>query len=243
MDFGSINNCMSDQQKLSLSAASLSALTGGGLTYDDINNKMNDHEKLSLIASALTQLGGGSNVLRGRIALDLSSVSYAELADYAPPLGMPNEGLMVKQRELQVTLDGEGSAASFIGQDGEIVPWEDVISAIEKGEKVEITSIDHLGGKPIISEDGTSVTFEPDSSTFKQMLGTSTATTPVSGSEEVTSAVSISALGFIGSDFASANFGGSFYAFCIDIDYKREETGEISNPTILFIGLSVTELL
>ena len=59
MDFDSINNCMSDQQKLSLSAASLSALTGGSLTYDDINNKMNDHEKLSLIASALTQLGGG----------------------------------------------------------------------------------------------------------------------------------------------------------------------------------------
>lgn len=59
MDFDSINNCMSDQQKLSLSAASLSALTGGSLTYDDINNKMDDHEKLSLIASALTQLGGG----------------------------------------------------------------------------------------------------------------------------------------------------------------------------------------
>ena len=57
MDFDSINNCMSDQQKLSLSAASLSAITGGGLTYDDINNKMNDHEKLSLIASELTKLG------------------------------------------------------------------------------------------------------------------------------------------------------------------------------------------
>ena len=57
MDFDSINNCMSDQQKLSLSAASLSAITGSGLTYDDINNKMNDHEKLSLIASELTKLG------------------------------------------------------------------------------------------------------------------------------------------------------------------------------------------
>ena len=53
----SYNNCMSDQQKLSLSAASLSAITGSGLTYDDINNKMNDHEKLSLIASELTKLG------------------------------------------------------------------------------------------------------------------------------------------------------------------------------------------
>lgn len=63
MDFDSINNCMSDQQKLSLSAASLSALTGGSLTYDDINNKMNDHEKLSLIASALTQLDGGSGAI------------------------------------------------------------------------------------------------------------------------------------------------------------------------------------
>lgn len=72
MDFDSINNCMSDQQKLSLSAASLSALTGGSLTYDDINNKMNDHEKLSLIASALTQLGGGGETL----TINVGSTTY-----------------------------------------------------------------------------------------------------------------------------------------------------------------------
>lgn len=72
MDFDSINNCMSDQQKLSLSAASLSALTGGSLTYDDINNKMNDHEKLSLIASALTQLGGGGEAL----TINIGSTTY-----------------------------------------------------------------------------------------------------------------------------------------------------------------------
>lgn len=71
MDFDSINNCMSDQQKLSLSAASLSALTGGSLTYDDINNKMNDHEKLSLIASALTQLGGGE-----ALTINIGSTTY-----------------------------------------------------------------------------------------------------------------------------------------------------------------------
>lgn len=70
MDFDSINNCMSDQQKLSLSAASLSALTGGELTYDDINNKMNDHEKLSLIASALTQLGNEA------LTINIGSTTY-----------------------------------------------------------------------------------------------------------------------------------------------------------------------
>lgn len=76
MDFDSINNCMSDQQKLSLSAASLSALTGGSQTYDDINNKMNDHEKLSLIASALTQLDGGSGaILPLSDYLDVSSLT------------------------------------------------------------------------------------------------------------------------------------------------------------------------
>lgn len=71
MDFDSINNCMSDQQKLSLSAASLSARTGGSLTYDDINNKMNDHEKLSLIASALTQLGSGE-----ALTINIGSTTY-----------------------------------------------------------------------------------------------------------------------------------------------------------------------
>lgn len=69
MDFDSINNCMSDQQKLSLSAASLSTLTGGELTYDDINNRMSDQQKLSLIASSLTKLGGSLKGIRGRLVL------------------------------------------------------------------------------------------------------------------------------------------------------------------------------
>lgn len=57
MDFNSINNCMSNQQKLSLSAAALQQMIDNGeLTYDDINNKMSDQQKLSLIASALQEL-------------------------------------------------------------------------------------------------------------------------------------------------------------------------------------------
>ena len=62
MDYNSINNCMSDQQKLSLSASALNQILGREpQTYDEINDKMSDQQKLSLIASALQELkeGGG----------------------------------------------------------------------------------------------------------------------------------------------------------------------------------------
>lgn len=62
MDYNSINNCMSDQQKLSLSAAALQEMVNGDLTYDDINNKMSDQQKLSLIAASLQELKDKSGV-------------------------------------------------------------------------------------------------------------------------------------------------------------------------------------
>ena len=68
MDYNSINNCMSDQQKLSLAASALNQMADNEpKTYDEINDKMTDQQKLSLIAAALQELkdssSGGGKVL------------------------------------------------------------------------------------------------------------------------------------------------------------------------------------
>lgn len=67
MDYNSINNCMSGQQKLSLAASALNQMVGQEpKTYDEINDTMSDQQKLSIIASALQTLkdqGGGSGTI------------------------------------------------------------------------------------------------------------------------------------------------------------------------------------
>lgn len=75
MDFNSINNCMSDQQKLSLSAAALQQMVNGNLTYDDINNKMSDQQKLSLIAASLQELKDKSGAAPVYIQPDIQDFS------------------------------------------------------------------------------------------------------------------------------------------------------------------------
>lgn len=63
MDYNSINNCMSNRQKLSMMAADLQQMAGATPnTYDEINDKMTDQQKLSLMASAIETIknqGGG----------------------------------------------------------------------------------------------------------------------------------------------------------------------------------------
>ena len=76
MDYNSINNCMSDQQKLSLAASALNQMVKQEpKTYDEINNTMSDQQKLSIIASALQTLkdqGGGGATL----TINIGSTTY-----------------------------------------------------------------------------------------------------------------------------------------------------------------------
>lgn len=89
MDYNSINNCMSDQQKLSLSAAATQRMVDGTLTYDSINNCMSDQQKLSLMAANLQQMVGRepktydeiNNKMSDQQKLSLIAAALDELKD------------------------------------------------------------------------------------------------------------------------------------------------------------------
>lgn len=89
MDYDSINNRMSSQQKLSLSAAATQRMVDGTLTYDSINNCMSDQQKLSLMAANLQQMVGRepqaydeiNNKMSDRQKLSLIAAALDELKD------------------------------------------------------------------------------------------------------------------------------------------------------------------
>lgn len=243
MDFDSINNCMSDQQKLSLSAASLSTLTGGELTYDDINNKMSDQQKLSLIASSLTKLGGSLKGIRGRLVLKTPFAGFAALGEYGSPLGLYNDVLGAKQQEL-VLMQESGAftnVVELVGEDGNIIPWSDVWDAVINGQNIDIYSVEHLG-ETVTVNDMTPVFEENPTARFTRMLGVSVC----QDASETPATMLLSGLGFIGTvntiqlgQGSSLFPSGSFFPFSVWLA-KETNTGDVERVFASIASISVT---
>lgn len=110
MDYNSINNCMSDQQKLSLAASALNQMVRQEpKTYDEINDKMTDQQKLSLIAAALQELkdnsGGGGKVLT--LHYTESDIEFDELwgIEYGVTAGLVFHPTVTDENGSTYTLD------------------------------------------------------------------------------------------------------------------------------------------
>lgn len=219
MDFNSINNCMSDRQKLSLSAAALQQMISGNLTYDDINNKMSDQQKLSLIAASLQKLSGeeGSSVISGQIDINFEN-GGASVSDYAAPLNAPNAitGNTIRQAYIYPL---SGDVATFVKDDGSVLSWVDLVNQLESGATVNVSNVSALGGT-YTEEDDAAIITPSATTTYTRLIGPSFAYT-ADGTQ-----CSLSGFGFIGSDFAFANFFNYFAPYCIDLDVTRDASGK-----------------